>query len=415
MSEERLQKVLARAGVASRRKVEEMIRQGLVTVNGNVATLGDRADLEKDAVKVDGKRIHPMTAPHLYLLLHKPTGVMSTVSDPEGRETLLDLVPPAMHKGLVPVGRLDFMTTGLILLTTDGDFAHRVAHPRYGCTKTYEVKVKGQPDAIALRRLREGIAIEGRKTAPAEVEYRPLPKAVASDENTWWTVSLTEGRTRQIREMFLRVGHPVLKLRRVAIGTVRDDHLPQGKLRELTDKEVESLRQGVRERPAKKRGGGGKRGPSARPKDDRGPRGRKAGKPGGGKRGSSGKGGDPQDSPRTGGRKPGAKRAGGRKPSDQRRGDDKSGGRKPGGRKPGGSKPGGNRAGGYRSGDNKSGDNQSGGNKPGGRGQGGRGPAQRGSEGKRSGGKGPRGQGSGGRSSGGRGSGGRGSGGKGRR
>ncbi|MDY7092961.1 MAG: pseudouridine synthase [Acidobacteriota bacterium] len=360
MSEERLQKVLARAGVASRRKVEEMIRQGLVTVNGQVATLGDRADLEKDAVKVDGKRIHPMTAPHLYLLLHKPSGVMSTVSDPEGRETLLDLVPPALHKGLVPVGRLDFMTTGLILLTTDGEFAHRVAHPRYGCTKTYEVKVKGQPDAIALRRLREGIAIEGRKTAPAEVEHRPLPKAVASDENTWWTVSLTEGRTRQIREMFLRVGHPVLKLRRVAIGTVRDDHLPQGKLRELTEKEVESLRKGVRERPAKQRGSGGKRGRPPKPKDDRERGGKKTGKAPG-----------------------------------QRSGGGKPGGAKPRGGRPSGSKPGGKG--------------------PGGRGPSGKGPARKGPARRGTGSQGPGGKGSGGKGSGGKGSGGRRPGGKGRR
>ena len=137
------------------------------------------------------------------------SAVMSTVSDPEGRPTVMELIPPALHKGLVPVGRLDFMTTGLILLTTDGDLAHRVAHPRYGCKKTYEVKVKGHPDEVALRRLRTGILLEGRKTAPAEVESRSLPRGVGSADNSWWTVRLGEGRTRQIREMFQRVGHPV--------------------------------------------------------------------------------------------------------------------------------------------------------------------------------------------------------------
>ena len=259
MSEERLQKILARAGIASRRKAEELIREGLVTVNGRVAEVGDKADPERDAVKVDGKRVQPIHE-HRYLLLNKPRGYMSTVADPEGRPTVIDLVPPAMRKALVPVGRLDYNTEGLLLLTDDGEFAHRVAHPRYGSTKTYEVKVKGFPTEAQLDRLRAGIVLDdGRPTAPAKITSRtPFKPAGArrrgepESENSWWIVELTEGRTRQIREMFLRVGHPVQKLRRIAIGPLRDPRLPLGALRELTEPEVHKLlksARGPREKP----------------------------------------------------------------------------------------------------------------------------------------------------------------------
>ena len=241
MSAERLQKLLARAGVASRRHIEDMIRAGRITVNGAVARLGTKADPAQDAVKVDGRRVS-LTAPEpVYLLLHKPPAVMSTVEDPEGRPTVLDLIPASLRKGLFPVGRLDFQTTGLLLLTNDGDFAQRISHPRYGCTKTYEVKVKGRPEPEKLDRLRRGIYIDRKKTAPATIEHRPLPRGVGSPDNSWWSVVLNEGRTRQIREMFLRIGHPVQKLRRVAIGTVTDKQLPPGQIRELTPREVKAL------------------------------------------------------------------------------------------------------------------------------------------------------------------------------
>jgi 23S rRNA pseudouridine2605 synthase len=246
--EERLQKILARAGIASRRKVEEMIQQGLVTVNGQVAAIGDKADPEHDAIKVEGRRIQPHTGEYHYLLLNKPKGVMSTLSDPEGRPTVLDFIPPTLRKALVPVGRLDYYTEGLLLLTDDGEFAQRVAHPRYGSVKTYEVKVKGRPAEAALDRLRAGISLEGRKTAPAQITSRLSPVAHRhrndddeGGENTWWIVRLTEGRTRQIREMFQHIGHPVQKLRRVSIGPLRDPDLPLGAVRELTSKEVQSL------------------------------------------------------------------------------------------------------------------------------------------------------------------------------
>lgn len=269
MSEERLQKALARAGVASRRKVEELIREGRVTVNGRVAEIGEKADLDRDAVKVDGKRIQPPRG-HRYLLLNKPRGVMSTVSDPEGRPTVIDLVPPALRKALVPVGRLDFNSEGLLVLTDDGEFAQRVAHPRYGSVKTYEVKVKGHPQEAELDRLRGGIVLDGRRTAPCRIRpRRAIGRTMGRNdesENSWWVVELTEGRTRQIREMFERVGHPVQKLRRVAIGPLADPHLAPGDLRELTPREVEMLRRKA-ERPVARiaRGEHGERGAAGEP------------------------------------------------------------------------------------------------------------------------------------------------------
>jgi len=247
MSEERLQKILARAGVASRRKVEELIREARVTINGRMAEIGDKADLERDAVKLDGKRIQPKAGGHHYLLLNKPRGVMSTLKDPEGRPTVLDLVPPGLQKALVPVGRLDFLTEGLLLLTDDGDFAQHVAHPRYGCVKTYEAKVRGVPEGDAIARLEAGIVLDGKRTSPCRITARPLPRRSAeSSTSSWWYVELGEGRTRQIRDMFERIGHPVQKLRRIAIGAVEDTHLPVGSLRELTEKEVEQLRRSTR-------------------------------------------------------------------------------------------------------------------------------------------------------------------------
>lgn len=240
---ERLHKALAHAGVASRRHVEDLIRQGRVTVNGKLATVGVQADLELDAVKVDGKRILPPRRPRRYYLVHKPAGYISTADDPEGRPTVLDLLPVGLRGGLVPVGRLDFESEGLLLLTDDGELAQKVTHPRYGCRKTYEVKVKGQPDLAALSKLRDGIVLEGRKTAPAVVE--PLRadrgKRIA-EHNTWWRVVLGEGRNRQVREMFFRVGHPVSRLRRVAIGPLRDPYLTRGSWRALDPAEVEALR-----------------------------------------------------------------------------------------------------------------------------------------------------------------------------
>lgn len=259
MSEDRLQKILARAGIAtSRRKAEELILEGRVTINGKVAGLGEKADPERDAIKVDSRRVQPLQEHH-YFVLNKPKGVMSTVTDPEGRPTVIDFVPPGMRKALVPVGRLDFNTEGLLLLTDDGEFAQRVAHPRYGSVKTYEVKVKGLPTEAQLEKLRTGMVLDGRRTAPARITARsPFKiagarrKSESEGDNSWWIVELTEGRTRQIREMFFNIGHGVLKLRRVAIGTLRDSDLPVGALRSLTEKEVQRLLKSTG-RPAEKK------------------------------------------------------------------------------------------------------------------------------------------------------------------
>jgi 23S rRNA pseudouridine2605 synthase len=242
-----LQKILARAGIASRRKAEELITAGRVTVNGRIATLGERADAAADAIKVDGKRVQPAGGHHHYLLLNKPKGVMTTVNDPEGRPTVMDFVPPKFRKALVPVGRLDFQTEGLLLLTDDGEFAEHLSHPRYGSKKTYLVKVSGTPDQESLDKLRAGIVLDGHRTSPCVIRpARPTrPRGGGRDpegESSWYAVELFEGRTRQIREMFQRIGAPVQKLRRVAIGPLRDPELPLGAVRELTEAEVERLR-----------------------------------------------------------------------------------------------------------------------------------------------------------------------------
>jgi 23S rRNA pseudouridine2605 synthase len=241
MAPERLQKILARAGVASRRKAEELIAAGLVTINGRVASLGDKADVSVDSVKVDGRRVPP-AVPQRYIVLNKPPGYVSTVSDPERRPTVIDLVPMALRKALVPVGRLDFQSEGLLLLTTDGEWAQRIAHPRYGCAKTYEVKVKGMPEERDIERLRRGMWIEGQRTLPAEVRLLRTTGRGRETGNSWWEVVLRQGRSRQIREMFFRIGNGVLKLHRVAIGPLRDAALPSGAFRELTPNEIEQLR-----------------------------------------------------------------------------------------------------------------------------------------------------------------------------
>jgi 23S rRNA pseudouridine2605 synthase len=253
VTEERLQKILARAGVVSRRRAEDLIRQGRVTVNGRAATLGEKADVKEDAIKVDGKRIKAPDE-HRYLLLNKPKGYLTTRSDPHGRPTVYDLIPSGYRKALVSVGRLDFDTEGLILMTDDGDFAHQVAHPRYGCLKTYEVKIKGSPDVDKIRKLRRGLTIGGKRTRPAGIRpFSPRRAARKSETNSWWRVELGEGKTRQIREMFFRIGHPVLKLRRVAIGNLSDSDLPRGAFRELSRGEVVKLARGVRKGSTGKR------------------------------------------------------------------------------------------------------------------------------------------------------------------
>jgi len=243
MPPERVQKLIARAGVCSRRDAEQRIREGRVTVNGRVAALGDQADPATDAVKVDGKRIKP-EAPSRYLLLNKPVGVVTTTEDPEGRTTVIDLIRPKVGGRLFPVGRLDYASEGLVLLTNDGDLAMRVSHPRFGVLREYLVKVRGVPDQGAQRRLAAGTVIEGQKVVPHEVAQ---VRVTSTGVNSWWKVVVGEGKTHEVREMFKRLGHPVQRLLRVAIGPLRDPELKPGAFRDLTPAEVDLLRRGERQ------------------------------------------------------------------------------------------------------------------------------------------------------------------------
>ncbi len=240
MPEERLQKIIAHAGFASRREAEEMIRTGRVTINGKVVTeLGTKADPITDHVKVDGKLI---TRPeeHRYILLNKPKEVMTTVEDPKKRKTVLDLVR-GIKERIYPVGRLDYHSEGLILLTNDGDLAFKIAHPSQGSVKTYHVKVRGIVDDKMIDKLSRGITIDGKRTLPCEISRLRTTGKTSDEGNSWFEVKLREGRTQQIRKMFQVVGHPVSKLRRVAIGPLSDNKLQTGEWRELTPQEVRML------------------------------------------------------------------------------------------------------------------------------------------------------------------------------
>lgn len=233
---ERLQKILSRAGVASRRAAEELIRQGRVSVNGTVVdVLGAKADPARDEITVDGERVQ--LAKRIYLVAHKPPGMVTTLHDPEGRPTIRDLLPEGLDR-VFPVGRLDFGTRGVVLLTNDGELASRLLHPRYGVPRTYKAKVFGRPDEKALRRLRQGIRIEpGLRTGPAEVKVdEGLPK------KTWVTITIREGRRREIRRMCEAVGHPVDRLIRERFGPLELGSMPPGAVRPLSSKEVQALR-----------------------------------------------------------------------------------------------------------------------------------------------------------------------------
>ena len=236
---ERLNKLIAAAGLASRRHAEEMILAGDVTVNGQVVCkLGAKADPEHDHIKVAGKLINPRLAraSKVYVLLNKPKGYLSSKFDPEGRPLVTQLLPdlkPDVH----PVGRLDFNSEGLLLLTNDGEPTHRLTAPRYHVSKVYLVKVKGVPAQKQIEMMRRRLNIEGRRTAPAGIE-----KVGETESNSWFSVALVEGRNQQIRKMFEKMGHSVLKLKRVAIGPLGDAGLPLGKSRRLSAGEVTALR-----------------------------------------------------------------------------------------------------------------------------------------------------------------------------
>jgi 23S rRNA pseudouridine2605 synthase len=245
---ERLQKVLAHAGVASRRNAETMIREGRVTVNGEVVTeLGTRVDTARDDIRVDGERVK-LTTGHTYLLLNKPRGVLSVMEDDRGRRALGDLV---QHEGrLYPVGRLDVNSEGLILLTDDGELANVLTHPRYGHEKEYRELVNGHPSEKTLEAWRRGVVLEGERTAPADVEI------VRHDrEGALLRVVMHEGRKRQIRDVAALLGHPVRELRRVRIGPLELGTLESGQVRPLTAAEVKAVQSLVRQPAGKGRTG----------------------------------------------------------------------------------------------------------------------------------------------------------------
>ena len=230
---ERLQKVLARAGLGSRRVCEELIADGRVTVNGEVAQLGRRVDPDRDAVALDGVSVI-VRDDLVYYLLNKPTGYVSTASDPEGRPTVVELVPETPR--VFPVGRLDYDTEGLLLLTNDGDLTHLLTHPRFGVVKTYLAEVEGDPAPAAVRALREGVELDDGLTAPARVTVVQRRGDTAAVE-----LGIHEGRNRQVRRMCDAVGHPVVRLVRTRIGPLRDGSLKPGAWRALTQAEVRRL------------------------------------------------------------------------------------------------------------------------------------------------------------------------------
>jgi 23S rRNA pseudouridine2605 synthase len=226
---ERLQKVLARSGFGSRRVCEDLIAAGRVTVNGDVAVLGRRVDAEADRVEVDGVPVSVREG-LVHYLLHKPVGVVTTASDPQGRPTVVGLVPSEPR--VFPVGRLDADSEGLLLLTNDGELTHRLTHPSFGVEKEYLAEVDGEPSPADIRRLREGVELEDGMTAPARVTS-VAPNVLR--------LTVHEGRNRQVRRMCAAVGHPVLRLVRIRIGTVTDRTLRPGEWRTLTAAELRSL------------------------------------------------------------------------------------------------------------------------------------------------------------------------------
>ncbi len=233
---ERLQKILAQAGVASRRKCEEMIKMGAVEVNGVVVTeLGAKADPTNDVIKVNGKLIR--SEKKVYIMLNKSKGVITSANDPQGRKVVADYLPGVKER-VYPVGRLDYDTEGLLLLTNDGEFANRLTHPSYKVPKTYLATVKGVPHGSLLEKLAKGIELEDGMTAPAEVEYHDV-----DTENNSAVISITiyEGRNRQVRRMFEAINHKVTRLKRVKYGELTLQQLGRNKFRHLSPYEVKGL------------------------------------------------------------------------------------------------------------------------------------------------------------------------------
>src|SRR5262245_3398068 len=237
--EMRLQKIISAAGIASRRAAEKLIQEGRVQVNGTTVTeLGTKADPEVDDIRVDERRVKQPQR-HRYFLLNKPRGYVTTRSDPEQRPTVLDLLK-GVREYVYPVGRLDFDSEGLLILTNDGDLAATLTHPKHEVERVYEAQVLGVPDAHDIDRLSRGIVIEGRRTAPAQIEL--LRERRTEGDTSVLRVTIHEGRTRQVRKMADAIGHPVRTLKRVRIGPIADKNLRLGSYRELTAEEVRRLK-----------------------------------------------------------------------------------------------------------------------------------------------------------------------------
>jgi 23S rRNA pseudouridine2605 synthase len=243
---ERLQKILSTAGIASRRAAESYITDGRVSVNGETVTeLGSKADPDADDIRVDGRRVKTPQR-RLYLLLYKPRGYIASRSDPQRRPTVIDLLAKGGVRDYVyPVGRLDYESEGLLLLTSDGDLAARLTHPSHEVEREYHVKVLGVPDDHDLARLSKGIVIDGRRTRPADVKLLSVAEGTASP-HAMLSIVVKEGRNRQVRNMCEAIGHPVERLKRVRIGPITDDRIRPGEFRELDAKEVAALRKAAK-------------------------------------------------------------------------------------------------------------------------------------------------------------------------
>src|SRR3954471_1833864 len=249
--QQRLQKILAQAGLASRRAAEKLIAEGRVTVNGEtVREMGTRADPSQDDIRIDGRRIRSAERQR-YILLYKPAGYVTTRSDPERRRTVIDLLR-GVKEYVYPVGRLDYDTEGLLLLTNDGDLAAKLTHPRHGVERTYEARVAGMPDDDAIERLRRGIPLDGRRTQPATVvrlNKTPATRVASRREPEGvLLITIREGRNRQVRRMCEAVGHPGKKLVRKRIGPLTDRQLKPGEWRELRAEEVRALQRAASEK-----------------------------------------------------------------------------------------------------------------------------------------------------------------------
>jgi 23S rRNA pseudouridine2605 synthase len=255
----RLQKILSTAGISSRRASETLITGGRVTVNGKPVTeLGSKADPDTDDIRVDGRRVK---APgrRRYILMYKPRGYITSRSDPEQRPTVVDLLNTGgVREYVYPVGRLDYESEGLLLLTSDGDLAEKLMHPSHAVPREYHVRVRGVPDPETVDRLSRGVVLDGRKTAPAEIEIIKLIDS-STGEDAILSVLIHEGRNRQVRRMCEAVGHPVSRLKRVRIGPITDGDIRPGEFRDLSDKEVAALKREAALEPGKRK----KPGPTA--------------------------------------------------------------------------------------------------------------------------------------------------------